>query len=88
MKQRRRVPGPGRGFSDGPGKVAQALGIHYSHSGMDITVIDAESGKPAIWIEDAGRVIPPGEIIVTTRIGVGYAGDDAHLPYRFILKKM
>lgn len=66
-------------FADGPGKVAKALGIHYSHSGLDLT-------KGEIWIEDRNMVIPPEEIIAGPRIGVGYAGDDALLPYRFIWK--
>ena len=60
----------------GPGTVSQALGIHYSHSGKSLL------GRE-IWIEDKGIKIPPGKIIIGPRIGVGYAGEDALLPYRF-----
>ena len=62
---------------DGPGKVCQAMGIHYTMSGTSLM------GK-TIWLEDQG--ITPGkhQIKVTPRIGVGYAGKDALLPYRFV----
>jgi DNA-3-methyladenine glycosylase len=75
-----------KGFGDGPGKVAQILGIRTSHSGIDLTVIPARVDLPAIWIEDRGTVIPTGQVERTSRIGVGYAGDDARLPYRFRLR--
>jgi DNA-3-methyladenine glycosylase len=75
-----------KGFGDGPGKVAQILGIRTSHSGIDLTVIPAREDLPAIWIEDRGTEIPTGQVERTSRIGVGYAGDDARLPYRFRLR--
>ncbi len=87
MEQRRGREMIGNGFSNGPGKVAKALGILYSHSGIDLTRIPSDPGKPAIWIEDDGEPILPEEIHITTRIGIAYAGDDAKLPYRFLLKK-
>lgn len=63
----------------GPGKVSKAMGIHYSDTGLSFT-------DDKIWIEDHGLDISQREIIITPRIGVGYAGDDASLPYRFVLK--
>jgi len=63
----------------GPGTVSQALGIHYSHTGLSL-----QSDK--IWIEDHKITIDPTKIIVGKRIGVEYSGEDALLPYRFILK--
>ncbi|MFH1296673.1 MAG: DNA-3-methyladenine glycosylase [Bacteroidota bacterium] len=86
MKERRRKENIGKELSNGPGKVAEALGIHFSHSGLDLTYIPSQTDKPAIWIEEAGTLILPEEILVTTRIGVEYAGKDADLLYRFILK--
>jgi len=59
----------------GPGKVSKILGIHYSHSGIDL------SGDE-IWLEDRGLVLND-DILTGTRIGVDYAGEDALLPYRF-----
>ena len=32
-------------------------------------------------------LIPENKIIITTRIGVKYAGSDALLPYRFLIDK-
>ncbi len=70
----------GRGFSDGPGKVSKVLGIHYSHSGLDLL-------GDQIWIEDRGLVISDRDIVAGPRIGVDYAGEDAQLPYRMLLKE-
>lgn len=64
-------------FTNGPGKVAKALGIHFSHSGTDLI-----SGN--IWIEDIHCSPPACEIYTGPRIGVDYAGEDAKLPYRFL----
>ncbi|HEY9559698.1 MAG TPA: DNA-3-methyladenine glycosylase, partial [Anseongella sp.] len=36
-----------------------------------------------IWIEDRGTVIESNEIMTGPRVGVGYAGEDALLPWRF-----
>jgi len=40
-----------------------------------------------IWVEDLGLKILKNKIEVGPRIGVGYAGTDALLPYRFVLKQ-
>ncbi len=69
-----------RNFGVGPGKVAKVLGIHYSHTGLDLC------GR-RIWIEDTGISAANEEILAGPRIGVDYAGDDALLPYRFIFTK-
>jgi DNA-3-methyladenine glycosylase len=42
------------------------------------------SGK-TIWLEDRKLRINRGKILVTPRIGVDYAKEDALLPYRFYL---
>jgi len=60
----------------GPGTVTQALGIHYSDSGLDLRGNE-------IWIEDKKIKIPPSTILIGPRVGVDYAGKDALLPYRF-----
>ncbi len=62
----------------GPGRVSRLLGIHYSDTGTSL------SGDK-IWLEDRGREVTEEEIIITTRIGVEYALEDALLPYRFLL---
>jgi DNA-3-methyladenine glycosylase len=75
-----------KNFSNGPGKVTKALGIHYSQTGLDLTVKPGRKSDSGIWLEDNGSSINVTDIKVTPRIGVGYAGEDAFLPYRFVYK--
>ena len=75
MKIRVRKTDLGPGSGVGPGKVSKLLGIHYTHTGIDL------SGNE-IWLEDRGLNLS-GEIINGTRIGIQYSGQDAFLPYRF-----
>ena len=63
----------------GPGNVSKALGIFTYHSGLDL--LESE-----IKILDDGFSYMKKEIAVTTRIGVDYAGPDALLPYRYIVR--
>jgi len=77
MMQRRKVK-LGKKFSSGPGTSSAALGLKSSMSGTDLL-------GNIIWIEDMGFNIPENEIYVGPRIGVDYAGDDAALPYRFLI---
>ena len=72
-----------KNFGTGPGKVAKILGIHYSHSGLDLVSPPGNNDGPSIWIEDAGRLVQPAQITCGPRVGVDYAGEDALLPYRY-----
>ena len=63
-------------FGMGPGNVCKILGIHYSHTRLNLS-------ENKIWLEDRGVKILDSEINISTRIGVHYAGEDAKLPYRF-----
>lgn len=65
-------------LTTGPGKLTQALAIHRSMSGWDLTSKD-------LFIENGPRA-PASKIIKTTRIGVDYAGDHAKWPLRFYLR--
>jgi DNA-3-methyladenine glycosylase len=67
-----------RKISGGPGTVSQALGIRTEHSGIDLT-------GNTIWVEDKGFKVSKKDITAGPRVGVDYAGEDAKLPYRFIL---
>jgi DNA-3-methyladenine glycosylase len=66
-------------LTKGPGNVSRALGLSTHHTGSDL------SGKE-IFIADDGFMIAKKDILATVRIGVDYAGEDASLPYRFILR--
>jgi len=67
-------------FIQGPGNVSKALGIYTHHTGINLL-------HDEIFIVDNGIIIPDKMIETTARIGVDYAGDDALLPYRFIIKE-
>lgn len=61
----------------GPGKVSQALGITTNHTG--ISLLGNE-----IWLEHR-EIETSDKISISKRIGIDYAGEDANLPYRFVL---
>jgi DNA-3-methyladenine glycosylase len=69
----------------GPGKVTKLLGIQIMHSGLDLC-IDAD-GQMRIWLQDEALAVLDEELISGPRIGVGYAAEDADLPFRFQWKK-
>jgi DNA-3-methyladenine glycosylase len=75
-------------FGIGPGKVSKILGIHYSHSGLDLTTMPGKIDEPAVWIENRDMAISPEMIATGPRVGVEYAGDDARLPYRFSIQAL
>ncbi len=79
MLKRRNKKSVDKTLTKGPGSVAQALGIHFSHTGMDL------NGNK-IWIEDKKYVATDSQIEITKRIGVDYSGEAAQYPYRFVLK--
>jgi len=62
----------------GPGNVSKALGIDTKHTGWSLL-------SDELFIAADDFVPRKKEIIATPRIGVDYAGEDAKLPYRFIL---
>lgn len=66
-------------LTKGPGNVAKALGIFTRHTGLDLM------GDELFIANDDFR-IKKNDILATPRIGVDYAGDDAALPYRFIVQ--
>jgi DNA-3-methyladenine glycosylase len=66
-------------LTSGPGKLTEALGIDRAFNGKYLLNSD-------VWIEDSGNKVSSRSIIRTPRIGIDYAGEDARLPWRFLLK--
>ncbi|HHN48639.1 MAG TPA: DNA-3-methyladenine glycosylase [Bacteroidales bacterium] len=66
------------GLISGPGRVAKALGIKVVHTGTCLL-------GNLIWLEHGISDFDTAEIITTPRIGIDYAGQDALLPYRFVV---
>ena len=69
---------PLNGRINGPGRVSRALAINTGHNGTNLTGNN-------IWLENNAN--PQIQLKVTShcRIGIDYAGEDAFLPYRFLL---
>ncbi len=78
---RRKMLFGGKLLTNGPAKVCQALGITRQYNAVSL------AGN-ILWIADDGFVPQEAQIIVASRVGVDYAGEDAGLPYRFILKHL
>lgn len=64
----------------GPGKVSRLLGLKVADNGSDLI------NGHHLWIEETGLRIADSQIAITPRIGVSYAGEDALLPYRFVIE--
>ena len=71
----RRGEMPDRNLTSGPGKLCRALSVDKSFNGEHI-----EGDR--IWVEDE-NALSEDKISAGQRIGVDYAGEDAHLPLRF-----
>lgn len=69
-----------RTLTSGPGNVSKALGIYTHHTGNNLS-------SDHLFIAEDDYVLPKKNIIVTRRIGVDYAAEDALLPYRFLIKE-
>jgi DNA-3-methyladenine glycosylase len=63
----------------GPGKLCQALQLDVSYDGLDMLT------HPELFLEDA-KPVDEKQIEASARIGVEYAGEWAHKPYRFTIK--
>lgn len=64
---------------NGPGKLTRALRITRVQNYEDLT----SSNK--LFIADDGYVVSPRSISTTPRINVDYAGEDALLPWRYVV---
>lgn len=78
MMDRRKKNRPDKYLTNGPGRLAAALGIDRSLNGIPL-----DGGN--IMIAE-GLSVNHKEIESSKRIGVEYAGKDAELPWRFFLK--
>lgn len=67
-------------LTDGPGKLTKALGITLNCNRLSLT-------GNQLWIESNNNNFRQEDILVTKRIGIAYAGEDADLPYRFLLSR-
>ncbi len=78
MKQRTGKLETDLSLTRGPGNLTRAMGLFTHHTGTSLLSDD-------LYISDDGYKVSKDQIIATPRIGIDYAGEDALLPYRFIL---
>ena len=62
----------------GPGKLSQGLGISMLQNNISLAC-------DTIWLEDHQLKFNSSVIKSTPRIGIDYADEDKHLPYRFVI---
>ncbi len=69
-----------RGWTDGPAKLTQALGITGDFNGVDLC--DPSSG---LWIEN-GQAVQDGDVEQTSRVGLNAVPEPwKSIPWRFVL---
>lgn len=66
-------------LGSGPGNVCKAMGIDTSDNGMRLF----EQEK--IWIEEGTEKLTKNEIVKSPRVGIAYAKEWAHKPWRFYI---
>jgi DNA-3-methyladenine glycosylase len=76
LMARRRGTKKLRELASGPGKLCQAFAIDRTLNGNDLC-------GQVLYLEDPGK--PPPRFVTTPRIGVDYAGEWMHKPFRFII---
>lgn len=77
----RRSPQPPARWTDGPGKLCQALGIDRRHNGMDLCAPESE-----LFVE-TGLQIPPETVTISLRVGLTNVPEPwKSVPWRFTIK--
>jgi DNA-3-methyladenine glycosylase len=77
----RRGSQPRKRWTDGPGKLTQALGIDCRHNGLDLCTPEAE-----IFIE-AGIPVPEAWVTLGPRVGLGTTPEPwLSQPWRFLIE--
>ena len=74
----RRGEMPDRNLTSGPGKLCSALAIDKRFNGASLSGSD-------IWLENY-QTVASADVAVRPRVGIDYAGSDAELPLRFLLR--
>jgi DNA-3-methyladenine glycosylase len=78
LMRRRRGGGADQTLTSGPGKLCLALGIDRRLDGADLL-------GDRVWIE-RGRRVPSGSVACGPRVGIDYAAEWVHPPWRFWLR--
>jgi DNA-3-methyladenine glycosylase len=79
MLLRRSRPKADFHLTSGPGKLSRAMGINRHLNGKSLLGNE-------VWIDDTGHKVASSRIVSGPRIGIDYAGEDALLPWRFLIR--
>lgn len=78
----RRAGRPEKAWTNGPGKLCQALAIHGDHNGLDLCSASGE-----LFIAD-GSPVPDARVTITPRVGLNNVPEPwKSLPWRFSVEK-
>jgi DNA-3-methyladenine glycosylase len=77
MRRLRDNPQKETNIASGPGKLCMAMSIDKALNGANLL-------GSVIWLED--RNLAPGRIGISPRVGVDYAGEYKHKPWRFFVE--
>lgn len=72
-------PGSLKKVASGPGRLTRALGITRTHNGHPLW-------EPPLYVAEEGSDIPSRMIAEGPRIGIAYAGEAAHYPWRYWIR--
>jgi DNA-3-methyladenine glycosylase len=78
MKRRPTAKGNVKKLANGPSKLCMAMGLSKKYNGVDLCTAP-------FYIED-GFCVSEEDIVHATRIGVDYAEQWKHKPWRFYIK--
>lgn len=81
MIRRRGIKKNGYNLTNGPGKLSKALGITTTDNGVDLI-----SDQSHIAVTLAPERLSQEKIISSPRVGIAYAEECAHWPWRFRIK--
>ena len=79
LKRRPAAKGKITSLANGPSKLCMAMGITKKQNGADLT-------SPPFYIRNDGVFVAQSDIVETPRIGIDYADEWKHKPWRFYLK--
>lgn len=79
MRERRNLVSKDQRLCQGPGALAQAMGLNKTHNGIDLQ-------EDMIWINESGITYSNDEIISSPRVGMNFEGAYKLIPWRFYVK--
>lgn len=81
MIERRKAKGATKNLTNGPGKLTQALGLTTKWNGLQLL----DSNTP-IEVSLPDEYLKKRDIVCGPRVGIGYAQECAHWPWRFRIR--